>query len=262
MPWFFALTAISDSPQPKRVLIPGAGLGRLAYEVLRLGDHYHVVAVERSVLMTIALHNLLKHPVAPPSIFYPYLQDPLTNSPNHHRRFTASSFPDLTPVLLLPPERRRSTKEEEEEGGGRWYFSIENTDFTSLSQLPSIKGTFDVVATCYFIDTTVNVLDYLWAIRSALTDGGYWINLGPLKYHHTANEAVHLSLEELLIVAEELGFEVLQHQQLGATLYRPEVEVETIMKIEPFQPVFIVARLSSSPRPHTINQNSDGITRE
>lgn len=39
---------------------------------------------------------------------------------------------------------------------------------------------FDVVVTCFFVDTAANILDYLLSIKNVLSKGGVWINLGPL----------------------------------------------------------------------------------
>ncbi len=39
-------------------------------------------------------------------------------------------------------------------------------------------GSWDCVATVYFIDTAHNVLDYLDTIWKILVPGGYWINFG------------------------------------------------------------------------------------
>ena len=45
------------------------------------------------------------------------------------------------------------------------------------------KGQWDCVMTCFFLDTAVNVLDYLDVIKNILKPGGIWINFGPLEWH-------------------------------------------------------------------------------
>ena len=162
----------------KRVLVPGGGLGRLGYEILRQG--FRVVVVERSVLMIVALRNILNRPLSsPPIIFYPYLNDSLTNSRDHHRRFITTSFPDIHPVIPLsaPVEHHNMASGENPYD----YMSLQCADFVSLGDLMGFKGSFDLVVTCYFLDTAVNLLDYLWTIRNVLQPGGLWINLGPLQ---------------------------------------------------------------------------------
>lgn len=51
-----------------------------------------------------------------------------------------------------------------------------------------------MVATCFFLDTAHNVLDYLATISSLLLPGGVWINQGPLLYHF-ADTPGEVSLE-------------------------------------------------------------------
>lgn len=46
------------------------------------------------------------------------------------------------------------------------YFYFKSTD------------TWDCVATCFFIDTANNVLEYIETIWKILKPGGVWINLG------------------------------------------------------------------------------------
>jgi hypothetical protein len=66
---------------------------------------------------------------------------------------------------------------------------------------------FEVVITHFFIDTARNLLAYLETIHRLLARGGYWINFGPLLYG--TGPWVQLSLEEIISVAEAMGFEFL-----------------------------------------------------
>jgi hypothetical protein len=50
------------------------------------------------------------------------------------------------------------------------------------------------VATCFFLDTANNVLEYVETIHEILKPGGVWINLGPLLYHY-ADAKAELSIE-------------------------------------------------------------------
>ena len=40
------------------------------------------------------------------------------------------------------------------------------------------SGTWDVVVTCFFIDTATNIISYLEVIHKILKEGGTWINIG------------------------------------------------------------------------------------
>jgi carnosine N-methyltransferase len=72
-------------------------------------------------------------------------------------------------------------------------------------------GDWDVVATCFFIDTAKNIIQYLEIIHKILKPGGTWINIGPLLYHfeNTPGEnSIELSLEDVKAVAEKIGFTI------------------------------------------------------
>lgn len=75
-------------------------------------------------------------------------------------------------------------------------------DFTTV--FTAQRGTYDVVLTYFFIDTARNLVSYLDTIKRVLRKGGYWVNLGPLLYGSAP--FVQLSLEDILIVSEALGF--------------------------------------------------------
>ena len=51
-------------------------------------------------------------------------------------------------------------------------------------QSPDHGDRFDLVVTCFFLDTAKDVLDYVDTIHHVLRPGGLWINVGPLHYHH------------------------------------------------------------------------------
>ncbi|MBE3045628.1 hypothetical protein IMZ48_24395, partial [Candidatus Bathyarchaeota archaeon] len=69
-------------------------------------------------------------------------------------------------------------------------------------------GSFDAVVTHFFIDTARNLISYLETIHRLLPVGGHWVNFGPLLYG--TGPLVQLSLEELVAVAEAMGFEFLE----------------------------------------------------
>jgi hypothetical protein len=50
---------------------------------------------------------------------------------------------------------------------------------------PSNEASWDVFASCYFIDCATNILEFLRTIAYVLKPGGYWINFGPLLYHYS-----------------------------------------------------------------------------
>jgi carnosine N-methyltransferase len=56
-------------------------------------------------------------------------------------------------------------------------------DFTVIYNDDEHAGTYDAVATVFFIDTAPNILKYIETIHHCLKPGGIWINLGPLLWH-------------------------------------------------------------------------------
>ena len=118
--------------------------------------------------------------------------------------FRRLSFPDVTPrftpnfhlaeqdFLTLPiPSTERSAL--------TW----------SVDQLPapSFEG-YDFIVTLFFIDTSLDVFATMKHIFNLLRLGGSWINLGPLLWTGGAKAKVELSLDEVLLAAEQIGFVV------------------------------------------------------
>jgi len=66
-------------------------------------------------------------------------------------------------------------------------------------------GHYDIIVTHFFIDTARNLMAYFDNIQRLLKPSGKWINFGPLLYG--TGPFVQLSLEEIIDVVEEMGFE-------------------------------------------------------
>lgn len=166
-----------------RVLVPGAGLGRLAWEISQLG--FDTTANELSAFMTLALRFLLSPDTtqhAEQHTIHPYAYW-FSHQRSNDALFRPVSFPDTVPRL-----------------GDR--LQLIAGDFLTH------RGTYDVVATLFFIDTSLNVLATLEHIYELLRPGGTWINLGPLLWPGGAQARVELSLDEVLRLARMIGFEI------------------------------------------------------
>ena len=84
-----------------------------------------------------------------------------------------------------------------------------HADFVSFYAQPAMRGTFDAVASSFFLDATNDIVGSVRAIANALRqDGGVWVSFGPLKYHF--DDSVHLSSDELRAMVEAFGFTVLE----------------------------------------------------
>ncbi|XP_067002964.1 carnosine N-methyltransferase isoform X2 [Anabrus simplex] len=148
--------------QDVRVLVPGAGLGRLAYEIARRG--YSCQGNEFSLFMLIASNFVLNrcrgthlHTV------FPWVHQYVNNLEAAHQT-EGISFPDINPADLPP----------------NTHFSMAAGDFLEVY---TEKEEWDCVATCFFIDCANNVVAFIETIYNILKPGGLWINLGPLLYH-------------------------------------------------------------------------------
>ena len=84
---------------------------------------------------------------------------------------------------------------------------LAESDFLSLRAPEGTPG-YDFVVTLFFIDTSLNAIETLEHIHALLRPGGRWINLGPLLWTSGSQAAVELSLEEVLKLAEMMGFDV------------------------------------------------------
>jgi len=170
--------------EPMTVLVPGSGLGRLGYEIAALGG-FQVTLNEFSYSMNMAYHYLATLTTSEAATIHPYVDW------WSHRATTAHltrpvSFPDNIHVLAQPS------------------VSLVEGEFTTC--LKHREGTYDALVSHFFIDTATNILTYLETIHAMLKPGGVWINFGPLLYG--SMPALQLSLDEVIAMAESLGFEL------------------------------------------------------
>lgn len=60
---------------------------------------------------------------------------------------------------------------------------------------------WDVVASCFFLDTAPNIIEYLECIYKILKPNGYLINVGPLLYHWSSDfDSVYIYIYYLLTI--------------------------------------------------------------
>ncbi|KAF9025882.1 N2227-domain-containing protein [Hymenopellis radicata] len=217
-----------ESTKQPHILVPGAGLARLAYEVARL-EEWDVTAVERSPYMNIARRALLpSSPAVLPLELNQFKIHPFSWWWSHQRSstnlFRAVSFPDIVPespnlriiegdFLELSPQSALRTE-------------TPSPPASVLDvALPRKRDIgYDFVVTLFFIDALPNPVRTLTHIYSLLASGGVWINLGPLLYGTGGQDRVELCLDEVLAVAESLGFEFDDMRQYGFQDEREERE--------------------------------------
>ncbi|KAK2725932.1 hypothetical protein QYM36_000418 [Artemia franciscana] len=156
--WF----PLSENSSDVEVLVPGAGLGRLAYEIAKRG--YTCQGNEFSLFMLFASNFVLnKCQGLNHYRLFPWVHT-YTNNVKDEDQMRPSFFPDADPSEL-PPNAR---------------FSMAAGDFLEIY---TEKETWNCVATCFFVDCAHNIVSFIETIWNILKPGGIWINLGPLLYH-------------------------------------------------------------------------------
>jgi hypothetical protein len=136
--------------------------------------------------------------------------------------FLLSDFESVADAHLLLPRRHQSNA-------------------TAARRPPS---PYQVVVTCFFLDTATNVLDHLRRIALLLPAGGVWVNAGPVQWHR--NALVALTTRELRTAVEAAGFEVLEWRVDAEPLeYRSSSRTgtgTTSTRVEAHYPLRFVAR--------------------
>jgi hypothetical protein len=162
---------------PSRVLVLGAGAGRLAYDLHEATSAATTVGLDfNPLLMLIARdiargerRSMLEFPMAPRS---------------------AAEQAVLRALAAPAPAR----------AGLHWIVA-------DTHRPPFAAGAFDTVVTPWLIDIVPEELGAFAArINRLLAPGGVWLNFGSLSFHG-AHPAIRYSLEECIEIAGEAGFE-------------------------------------------------------
>ncbi|KAF2434650.1 N2227-domain-containing protein [Tothia fuscella] len=187
-----------DNREQVRILIPGAGLTRLGYDLAVAG--FSVDAIDVSYIQLLATNFVLsqkdgKQETSRPDpnltgevengdpdgfTLYPFA----TQFSSHLQlsdQFAHVKVPDLGPASFLGPphlDLEADTLTFSAKG-----LSLSAKDFTKDLNTAQTAGTYDTVATVFFIDTAKNFFDYARTVHHVLKDGGLWINVGPLLWN-------------------------------------------------------------------------------
>jgi len=164
----------------KPILVPGAGLGRLAWELSTKLEGCVVEAIESSLCMAAAAYCIFNK--RPSFHLHAYSMDPFSNEIDSSLRYERVFIPDVDPTL------------EENE---RFSFTVGDFNYEYMNKIGSQYG---AVVTCFFIDTATTVYDYLTTIEAVLVDGGLWVNVGPLQWHR--NNQLPVAVDELRLILE------------------------------------------------------------
>jgi len=249
------------------ILVPGAGLGRLVFDICAAG--YTVEGNEISYHQLLASNYILNcTKSAGQHQLYPWALS-FSNHLKRSSQLQAVAVPDVHPGSAL----ENATESRESEVHYSERMSMTAGDFCELYKQADYDSSFDVVATCFFIDTAPNLINYIETIKHCLRPGGLWINLGPLLWHfesaptpaerdkhrQTATSgsrdnqseahdgigepgSLELSDEEVAALVKRFGFEIVQAKQApgGDTGY---IQDPNSMLRNMYRPSFWVARL-------------------
>lgn len=216
-----------DHRRQAKVLVPGCGTGRLVFEFVKAG--FCTQGNEISYHMLMALGYMLNHvAVAHGETIFPFIHL-LSYKRRRLHQLRPVYLPDESPLETFAgpvyadvPERFSMTAGSFIELYGTCSSLAEAAEFQS-----HCRNSFDVVATCFFLDTALNIIDYIQTIHHCLKDTGVWINMGPLNWHFegdtrngtSALEGMELSREELFLLIDKLGFEILELKFPILTMY-------------------------------------------
>ena len=174
-----------------RILNPGAGLGRLSWELAKLG--YSSIGNEFSLYMLLASNFVLNSCTEVDAFkIYPWIGH-ASNNVSSADKLTGMLVPDVDPTDLPAGHK----------------FGMVAGDFLEIFDR---DGSWDAVVTCFFIDTARNIIEYIEHIWDLLKPGAFWINLGPLLYHFADMPqecCIELSYDELKEAILKTGFVLL-----------------------------------------------------
>ncbi|KAL4917778.1 N2227-like protein-domain-containing protein [Aspergillus aurantiobrunneus] len=210
-----------------KVLVPGAGLGRLVFEICRAG--FAAEGNEISYHQLLASSWVLNHTMGPQHHeLYPFALH-FSNILSREQQLRKVLVPDIHPGTTM-------LEAQSSPNSPFGTMSMSAADFVVLYSNPSQQNAFDAVATVFFIDTAPNLIRYIETIRNCLKPDGIWINVGPLLWHfedgqqsthggsgssdgeqnHGIGEpgSVELTEEEVFLLIERMGFKIEKHQSV------------------------------------------------
>uniref|UniRef100_A0A914HW64 carnosine N-methyltransferase n=1 Tax=Globodera rostochiensis TaxID=31243 RepID=A0A914HW64_GLORO len=209
---------VKQFPEPTsrhsvQILVTGAGLARLAWDLLSLG--FSVTGNEFSIFMLLASNFILNTcQQCNEFTIYPWVLD-FSNAWSWKDQLRPVRFPDVNPCIVSSDQRLNT-------------FSMCAGDF--LQAYAADENHFDSVISVFFLDTAANPLEYIRHIHRILKPGGTWQNFGPLTYHHEDLDEVRsleLPFDQIVRLIEHCGFRIDQlltkdHLPLSRYTWNPD----------------------------------------
>ncbi|KAK4657327.1 hypothetical protein QC762_212020 [Podospora pseudocomata] len=188
-----------------RVLVPGAGLGRLVFELFLRGCiaegneiSYHQLLASSYILNCCERAGQYE--------VFPWVHG-FSNHRTRRDQFRGYKVPDVHCMS--------ETMRVQEETGRVGEMSMTAADFLCEYAKEENAGAFDVVAAVFFLDTAPNLIRYLDVIYGCLKPGGVLVNFGPLLWHfegvmpNKSENGAHMSGgDDMTGIAEPGNFEL------------------------------------------------------
>lgn len=218
------------------VIVPGAGLGRLVWELATRG--FNSQGNEWSTFMLLASNYILngmgalnKMPTHHTQVF-PFAHQ-FSNNFAVEDQLRSVTIPDADPTDL-PNEN----------------MSMTMGDFL---QVYTDEDSCDCIASCFFMDTARNPIVYLETMFRILKPGGILVNLGPLLYHFADSPdapSVELCYDEIRHVLTAIGFKILVEKY---PMESPYIDSKKSMVTMSYKCVLFVAQ-----KPEVHGDDGDG----
>lgn len=236
-----------DRTEPWKVLVPGAGLGRLVFDLCHKG--YLSEGNEISYHSLLASSYILNHAKeAGQHTIHPWIHT-FSNHRNREQQFQSYKIPDIQPQQTLA----------QAEGIGAMQMCA--ADFLCLYGDAEHENAYDAVAAIFFLDTAPNLIRYLDVIRHCLKPGGILIHVGPLLWHWENNIASNngydgedddssgrgiaepgsfeFTADEVVALVKEMGFTIDKYED---NIRAPYVQDEQSMLQTVYSAMHFVAR--------------------
>ncbi|PYH45679.1 N2227-domain-containing protein [Aspergillus saccharolyticus JOP 1030-1] len=242
--------------QEIRVLVPGAGLGRLVFDLARAG--FSPEGNEISYHQLLASSWVLNHTLGTQKhSLYPFALH-FSNLLSREQQLQTVRIPDQHPGTVMAESQGNP------EAPRFGQMSMSAADFVVLYRQPDNREAFDAVATVFFIDTAPNLIRYIETIHHCLKANGLWINTGPLLWHFEdgANRShenshdpqdqgisepgnVELTEAEVFCLVERMGFVIEQRQPAHERPLCGYIQDPNSMLLPLYRPSHWVARKKS-----------------
>lgn len=225
------------------VLVTGCGLGRLVLEFVDRG--YHCQGNEFSYHMLLMSNYMLNHiDSANRYEVSPFIHK-ISHQVNRENITRSIRIPDFNPMdIFADPSQGKGELMSMCAGSFTDLYGpldlMSSETYTADEKLTQFRqyneSRFDLVVTCFFLDTAHNIIEYLKTIDHCLKPDGVWVNFGPLLWHFENDDGetqangetvplkgLELTREDLVELCKSMGFEFVKYENDIPTEYGSDI---------------------------------------